>query len=303
MIHSYAFLKSVLDTITEHIVVIDRKGDIQFVNSSWVVFGQNNNCSIKNSRHGINYLKACDDSAVIDDQFALKAAEGTRKVINAEQKLFYLEYPCHSTDEKRWFIMRVNPFQLEGNIYYVISHQNITERKLIEEEVLNLSRIDGLTTIPNRRCLDEFLNNEWSRCARLKKPITLALIDVDHFKLLNDTYGHQAGDECLKKIGTVLIQFPRRSSDICGRYGGEEFAVVFGETALEECLNCIYNLQDAIRELQIANEKSPIMPTVTTSIGVATMYPDNQTHEQLLIEEADRLLYLAKKNGRNQVAI
>lgn len=93
--------------------------------------------------------------------------------------------------------MRVTPFQVHNNDYFVISHQNITERKLAEEEVRNLARIDGLTGIPNRRTFDEFLCDEMKRCARLNKPICLAVIDVDHFKLLNDTYGHQSGDGCL----------------------------------------------------------------------------------------------------------
>jgi diguanylate cyclase (GGDEF)-like protein len=303
LIHSYEFLRSVIDTITEHIVVIDRTGDIHFVNKSWVAFGQNNNCLIKDLWQGVNYLKVCDDSAAMGDQFAPKAAEGIRKVINAEQALFYFEYPCHSPDKKRWFIMRVTPFEFEGKAYYVISHQNITERKLIEEEILNLSRIDGLTTIPNRRRLDEFLSNEWLRCARLQQPITFALIDLDHFKLLNDTYGHLVGDECLRKIGALLRTFPLRPSDICGRYGGEEFAVVFGETSVEGGLNSINRLMDAIRGLKIPNEKSPTLPIVTASIGMATLYPDSHTHEHMLVESADRLLYAAKKNGRNQVAI
>lgn len=301
MIDSYQFLKSVLDTITDHIAVIDQMGVIRFVNKNWVLFGLKNSCLITDCWKNINYIQVCDDSAAMGDEFGLKAAEGIRKVINAEQKLFYLEYPCHSPDEKRWFMMRVTPFQLKGKFFCVISHQNITERKLAEEEVLNLSRVDKLTNLPNRRHFDEFINNEWSRCARLEMPITLAIIDLDYFKLLNDTYGHRAGDECLKKVGAILKQFARRPSDLCGRYGGEEFALVFGNTTIAQSFSRINTLLNTIRELSIPNEKSPIMPVMTASIGLATIYPSDQKTQQELFEAADRLLYCAKKNGRNQV--
>jgi diguanylate cyclase (GGDEF)-like protein len=276
-------------------------GNIQFVNSSWVTFGQQNGCLYSNWEE-INYLKVCDESVAMGDEYGLKAADGIRKVINTEQESFYLEYPCHSPNEKRWFMMRVTVFQLKNTSFYVISHQNITERKLLEEEALSRSRMDGLTNIPNRRYFDEFLNSEWRRCERLNMPITLAIIDVDHFKLLNDTYGHQTGDECLKTIGDILKRFAKRPSDIFARYGGEEFALVFGNTTLENSLDIINKLLDTIRELEIPNEKSPTMPTVTVSIGLATMHPNRQINEKELIKTADMLLYSAKENGRNQVA-
>ena len=184
MKQSYEFLSHVLDSITEHIVVIDRTGNIIFVNRGWITFGQENSCSVKNAWEGVNYLKVCDDSAAKGEELAKNAADGIRKVIEQESNMFFLEYPCHSQDEKRWFMMRVTPFELNGTPYYVIVHQNVTERKLAEEEMLNLSRIDGLTGVHNRRYFDEFINNEWRRCARLNLPISLAIIDIDHFKLL-----------------------------------------------------------------------------------------------------------------------
>jgi len=302
LINSYEFMKSVVNSMTEHIVVIDQAGSIQFVNNSWVEFGERNECPMKGDWDSVNYLDVCDESAAMGDEFGLKAAEGIRKVIYAEQDLFYLEYPCHSPTEKRWFTMRVTPFQLQNVAYYVIAHQNITERKLAEEKALNLSLFDGLTNISNRRYFDEFLNREWARCTRLNMPITLALIDVDHFKLFNDTYGHQAGDECLRKIGALLNGFARRPSDICARYGGEEFAMVLGDASLEISIGMMHEVLEDIRELAIPNEKSPVLPKITASVGLATMFPDSQTTEKELIKAADLLLYSAKRKGRNQVA-
>lgn len=301
MIESYEFLKLVTDSINEHIVVIDRVGNIQFFNKAWAAFGWENSASNQTQWQEINYLKVCDDSAAMGDEFGAKAAQGIREVIRQERNAFYLEYPCHGPDEKRWFMMRVTPCNWQGNPYFIISHQNITERKLAEEATLKLSRIDGLTNIANRRYFDEFLDMEWRHCARLKLPISLAIMDLDHFKLLNDYYGHLAGDDCLKKIGEVLNQFCNRPGDICARYGGEEFALVFGNTMVDESLALVNKLVDAIEDLKIPNVNSPIKPTVTVSVGLAMMYPNPGCTAQDLIRVADRLLYQAKEGGRNRV--
>jgi diguanylate cyclase (GGDEF)-like protein len=301
MTQSHDFFKSILDTVTEHIVVIDHVGDIVFVNQSWRLFCEQNDCPNDNEWNGVNYLDTCKRSTTMGDQLAQKAAAGIREVMRYEKKLFYLEYPCHSPSEKRWFMMRVTPFSLQHHFFYVISHQNITERKLAEEKMLNLSRLDGLTRIANRRYFDEFLQEEWRRCARLKLPISLAMIDLDHFKLLNDTYGHQAGDDCLRKMGTVLKKIARRPGDLCARYGGEEFAVVLGNTGSESALMLMNELLDDIRGLNIPNRHSPVMPTLTASIGLMTMCPEPKSNENMLIEAADEQLYCAKESGRNRI--
>jgi diguanylate cyclase (GGDEF)-like protein len=301
MIESYDFFKSVIDTIIDHIVVIDSDGNILFVNQAWKEFGSDNACQTGKKWVDVNYLEECDKASDMGDRFGVKAASGIRAVIRGEKERFTLEYPCHSPEEKRWFMMCAARFMLQGKFYYVISHQNITERKLVEEEVLNLSRIDGLTDLPNRRYFNEFLENEWKRCLRFGLPISLAIIDLDHFKLLNDTYGHQAGDECLKSIGGVLKRFSRRPADICARYGGEEFAIIYGGTSLDHAREIILKLLDEIRLLKIPNENSPILPTLTASIGLATMQPKTKNSETDLIDNADKLLYSAKKNGRDQL--
>ncbi len=301
MAESYEFLSSILDTITDHIVVIDAKGDIQYVNRSWVMFGNNNDCAASQDWQNFNYLDVCDSAANRGDEFGSKAAKGIRKVIRRELDSYYFEYPCHSPNETRWFMMRAAPFQHAEADYFVISHQNITERKLAEEKVLALSRIDGLTQVANRRYFDEFINAEWRRCARLQQPISLAIFDVDHFKLLNDTYGHQSGDECLRKIGKLLNSSTHRPSDLCARYGGEEFALVFGNTPLAQAEKKINEIQEGIHQLGIPNQASPTAATVTASIGLATMPADARRTEVKLVALADKLLYSAKGTGRNRI--
>lgn len=301
MIHSIDFYTALLDSITEHIVVIDQQGIIHYVNRSWIEFSRRNGYPFPETWHNINYLAACDASALAGEAFGKEAATGIRKVISGDSNLFYFEYPCHSKTEKRWFMMRITPLNLAENRLYVISHQNITERKLIENEMLNLSRTDGLTGLGTRRYFDEFLESEWRRCGRLRCPLSLILLDIDHFKLFNDTFGHIAGDECLKMIGQIFHAFARRPGDLSARYGGEEFAVILSNTPSKEAADIAKALLQAVRNRAIPFQTSPVLPVVTVSIGVATMVPQQAIDAAALIASADTLLYSAKKNGRNRI--
>ncbi|MDX2421802.1 MAG: sensor domain-containing diguanylate cyclase [Amphritea sp.] len=301
MENSYEALSLILDSITEHIVVIDDDGVIQYTNKSWSEFGNSNACAISGDWHGVNYIEECDKASVMGDDFGAKAKQGILSVINKTVPVFYFEYPCHSIDQKRWFMMRVTALKMAGSAYFVISHQNITERKLAEEEVRKLARLDGLTDIPNRRTFDEFLHHEWRRCLRLNKLVCLAIVDLDYFKLLNDRYGHQVGDECLIKIGELLKEFACRPGDICARYGGEEFALIWSDTPLEQAERLSNELLVKIMALAIPNQESPIEDYLTASVGLAACVPKKGSSERELISLADSMLYRAKANGRNKV--
>jgi diguanylate cyclase (GGDEF)-like protein len=301
MEESQQFLRSVLDSITDHIVVINNAGIIISANKSWCSFGGDNACEAGENWDDLNYLEECDKAAAMGEEFGFKAGEGIRKVINKENTDFYLEYPCHSPEVKRWFMMRVTPFKLENIDYLVISHRDITERKLAEEEIRQLARIDGLTGIPNRRTFDEFISNEINRCARLNKPICLAIIDIDHFKLLNDTYGHQSGDDCLVRIGQLLKTFSNRPSDLCARYGVEELALIWGDLSLNEARQLSNKFLSKVRDLNIPNKMSPTNGYLTVSIGLAELLPSQGSKDSELIFKADSMLYKAKDGGRNKV--
>ena len=300
MKQSSEFFQQILNAVTEHIVVIDATGEILFVNHSWNIFQGTDSAAESEKWLGTNYIYACEDAASAGDQFGEKAAAGILNVINGDEPNFYFEYASRTNGQRRWFMMHVKPFTLQNNACYVISHQNITERKLAEEAIRSLSRTDPLTNIANRRAMDEFLHEEWRRCARLKTPISMLLIDLDHFKSLNDTYGHQAGDHCLKAIGEILPTFTRRPTDICARYGGEEFAIIYGNTNNEDCQMLAEKVLEAIRNTGIENRNAPRIKTLTASIGVATLEPKNGGSEEMLIAMADKKLYVAKENGRNQ---
>jgi diguanylate cyclase (GGDEF)-like protein len=205
--------------------------------------------------------------------------------------------------EKRWFMMRVTPMQWHKEPRYIISHQNITERKLAEERVLDLSNTDELTGLANRRQYNFFLNQEWRRCTRSHQPLSLIMMDIDHFKLFNDKYGHLAGDECLRKVGKLLLSSISRVSDLAARYGGEEFTAVLSNCDRHQATMIAEKLLQAVQQLQIPHAYSQTAEVVTASIGVATISPGNYTDEHSLEAEADRMMYLSKSRGRNQVSV
>ena len=162
------------------------------------------------------------------------------------------------------------------------------------------ARVDSLTKIPNRRRFDEFLSKEWGRHARLNQSISLLLCDVDHFKLFNDHYGHQEGDECLKAVAG-LIQSCLRDDDLAARYGGEEFGIVLPHTPGLRAGQIAEDIRSAIHDLRIEHAASPVCEYVTMSIGVASFKPDaRESTAATLVRDADRNLYLAKNLGRNR---
>ena len=165
------------------------------------------------------------------------------------------------------------------------------------------ARIDGLTQIANRRRFDEYLSQEWVRHRRAQRAISLLICDVDHFKLFNDTYGHQAGDDCLRTVANALRQCLRRNGDMVARYGGEEFAMVLPETNFQGAVQVANQVRSALALAGVPHAGSPVCDTVTLSIGVACTIPQTKAGADPgeLVAEADRFLYLAKHRGRNRV--
>jgi diguanylate cyclase (GGDEF)-like protein/PAS domain S-box-containing protein len=191
----------------------------------------------------------------------------------------------------------------EDGHYYgrIWSFRDITEVKRYWHILEDLSTTDGLTGISNRRRFDEFMGREWRSCMREGRQISLLFIDIDYFKQFNDLYGHLAGDDCLRKIATVLQTTARRGNDMAARYGGEEFACVLPGTGKKNAVLLARKILARIAALDIPHEGSSAAPYVTISIGVATLVPVRGQHYSHLIDAADRSLYSAKQQGRNRV--
>lgn len=179
--------------------------------------------------------------------------------------------------------------------------QTHVELKRQREILENLSSVDGLTGISNRRHFDEFMDRHWRIAMRISEQVSLIMIDIDYFKQYNDTYGHLDGDECLKQVATVLARCVTRSTDLLARFGGEEFACVMSFTDLDGALAVAETMRSSIKALNIPHEQSPIAGCITASLGVAAVEPIANTDPSLLIQKADRALYAAKTAGRNRI--
>lgn len=183
-----------------------------------------------------------------------------------------------------------------------INSRIIAETLLQEanEKLGRLVNLDGLTQLANRRCFDEYLDQEWHRLAREHLPLSLIMCDIDFFKNYNDTYGHVVGDDCLRKVSLLIKQSVRRPADLAARYGGEEFVVVLPNTDIEGSMAIAEIIRHGLRELAIPHEDSAVSQLVTLSMGVTSLVPMVDSHPSMLLTAADYALYRAKELGRNQ---
>jgi diguanylate cyclase (GGDEF)-like protein len=165
----------------------------------------------------------------------------------------------------------------------------------------SMAFIDGLTGVANRRHFNECLDTEWRHCRRLKIPLALFLIDIDHFKKYNDNYGHQDGDACLREVASILKEQLRRPHDLAARYGGEEFACLLPGIVGEGALHKAQTMLQAIRDRHIPHASSETAPFVTISLGMAVIIPGPDQQPDQLVALADARLYQAKQQGRDRV--
>jgi diguanylate cyclase (GGDEF)-like protein len=171
-----------------------------------------------------------------------------------------------------------------------------------DKEVAEIvSTTDGLTGVANRRRFDEYLDLEWRRCRRSVTPLSVVIVDVDDFKLFNDTYGHQKGDAALRAVAAALERCLRRPGDLVARYGGEEFALIMPDTDSRGAASVAEATREAVAELSIPHVAASAASTVTISLGCATLTPRDSDAIANVVAAADRALYQAKDLGKNQV--
>ncbi|MBE9169421.1 diguanylate cyclase [Pleurocapsales cyanobacterium LEGE 06147] len=223
-------------------------------------------------------------------------------IIN-EKKLWGLLSAEQYTQPRQWQTGEIELLQQIAVQLAIAIHQSELYQQLekANQELEKLAEIDSLTGIANRRKFDECIAREWLRLARERVHLSLILCDIDHFKLYNDTYGHQAGDRCLKQVSQAIAKAIKRPADLAARYGGEELAIILPNTTPEGAEKLARQICLKVEALQIPHLNSPINMYVTLSVGVAGCIPRHESSPQALISAADRALYQAKEAGRNRV--
>jgi diguanylate cyclase (GGDEF)-like protein len=295
---SQRFWQATLDALPSHVAVLDEQGTILATNKTWRHFAQENSTNNFHDEVGTNYLEVCANAPQTTAPEAAQVGQGIRDVLAGKLPEFRLEYPCHSPTEQLWFQIHVTRFKTQDKVRIVVAHENITDRKRVEEALQKsndgleiLASFDALTGIRNRRSFDDRLQEEILNAHRVPQIFSVAIFDIDHFKIYNDTFGHITGDEVLRQMGQLLGR-SLRPSDFVARYGGEEFALLLPNTGVAGSIEAAERTCTAI-----AQHNWELAP-ITASFGIATW---NGEDAKSLLSKADTALYAAKAAGRNRV--
>jgi diguanylate cyclase (GGDEF)-like protein len=226
--------------------------------------------------------------------------------LTADIPIIFVTAKSEIEDETKGFSLGAvdyitKPFHLSIVKARVQTHLRLRRQaKLLEEYAF----LDPLTQIPNRRKFDMEIDKEWRRASRNKMPLSLCMVDIDFFKLYNDTLGHGEGDVCLQKVAATINKHSSRGGELAARYGGEEFMIILPSCNQEQAYQSAENLRKAVESLEIAHPSSNISPLVTISVGYATAYPsEGKIDTKEFIKLTDDALYRAKNSGRNRVEI
>jgi len=183
--------------------------------------------------------------------------------------------------------------------WQALSNRALAEQRAVEMERLSVT--DPLTRLKNRSFFDHRFAEEWKRGDRQKTPLSILMLDLDHFKEINDNHGHLFGDNCLRQVAVCLKEIVHRETDLVARYGGEEFVILLPDTDAAVANRVGEKLRDAISAIELEEEGQHV--ALTCSVGGATAFPDFNENRELLLKQADLALYEAKRNGRNQYQV
>mgnify|MGYP000440912830 CR=1 FL=1 len=203
-----------------------------------------------------------------------------------------------------WYLARINSLLCAGAVlgaFVFEFHRLQAHLSVVNLRLAELADTDVLTGLGNRRSFDRQLSLECARAARNHEPLALLLLDIDHFKAYNDSYGHQAGDACLQRVAGAIRDTLRRPGDFAARYGGEEFALILPDTDLAGAARIAESARKAVGHMQVQHGASSAGPHVSISCGVAELRLDKGMTARQLVGSADECLYEAKGQGRNRV--
>ena len=300
--------RATVDALSAQIAILDENGIILAVNQAWRRFAIENNGDQAKWQEGANYLAVCDAAARLDDNVGTLSA-GIRHVIAGEQALFTFEYPCHSRTEKRWFVLRVTRFDGEGPVRVVVAHENVTARKLAENRTRHEALHDALTGLANRELFADRVTRCLERARRDSRNLfAIMFLDLDRFKIINDSLGHAAGDLLLKTTAERLGKCVRSSDSIgmakssVARMGGDEFTILLdGIKHTWAPAHVAERILKSVSE-PISFEGHTVHPTC--SIGIVIVGDDRATATaEDLLRDADTAMYRAKSEGRNRYCV
>jgi len=279
-------LRMIVNSMDQGLLIVEGNGRVQYANPACDRYlGYAPEELVGRSLHD---LLDCGETACACGVAALDGY-GTREV-----KIRHRDGNLRAMD------LTMTPMHAADGLFVALLH-DITHHKQSEDALQRAALLDPLTKIANRRHFDAFLDKEWQRAIRSAQPLSLVVLDVDHFKLYNDTLGHAAGDVCLQKVAQALQDHAARPTDLAARYGGEEFVLLFGETPADSAGRLAEMIRAAVEALQLPNPRSATSPWLTVSVGVATIVPTQLDEIENLFVCADRAMYAAKAGGRNRV--
>lgn len=287
-------LRTIVDSMAEGLMIIESCGRIQYANPAC---GGYLGCSPEAiEKKTLSDLLTPQVAQEYLDYFARCSSEpefspppGAREVLIRR---------CDGS--LRAMDLTLAPMAMHETLFIGLLH-DITHHKQSETALQRAALLDPLTKIANRRHFDNFFEIEWQRAIRSAEPLSLVVLDVDHFKLYNDTFGHPAGDLALQNVAAVLQAHAPRATDMAARYGGEEFVLLFGETPPADAAALAEAIRAEIEALHLPHPRSGTSGWVTVSVGVATMIPTQLDKIEKLFVAADRAMYSAKEAGRNRV--
>ncbi len=296
--HSELFKQAVLNSVTAEIAVLDAHGVIVTVNEAW----QKQRLTNAEFSQGANFLLTCQTMSTTEAAEAgrMTAEQGIEAVLSGQLPRFFIELPFHTAAMRRWSSMSVTPMAQAEQRGAVVSLEDITERIAAQNQVRELAFYDPLTGLPNRRLVSERLALEMARARRSKSQLAALFIDLDRFKPVNDTLGHEMGDWLLQAVaGRILLCL--RASDIAGRLGGDEFVALLPDLPHgDAALGVAEKIRTALAQ-EFMTEQGVVLH-ISASIGEA-LYPDHAQSEKDLLRLGDEAMYHAKKSGRNAVVL
>lgn len=291
------FQQAVFDSLTAQIAVLDRRGKIILANVAWQQYVQGSDCVQGDGSMDVDYLETLACLTCANQDTVDSVALGIASVVAGEVPSFQLKYPFFVPQDQHWFSMKVTAVSAMDE-RVVISHEDVTILKAAELASLRLANTDALTGALSRRNFLNLAETELTRATRYELPLMLLMLDLDHFKLVNDQYGHAAGDAVLQDF-VKTVTGVLRESDLLGRLGGEEFAVLLPNTTPEGGCSLAQRIIESVRAKPVTVEGHVIAYSV--SIGAGQM--SKETNFATLLGLADAALYRAKKAGRDRLEV